>query len=130
MKPILMAGTVIVTAALVGYSIAILIEQRRRKITARVLTFLTTGVVLDVTATTCMIIGSTNSPFTLHGILGYSSLAAMLVDTIAIWRFRLVHGPDIPVVRSLHLYSRTAYIWWILAYITGGLIVAFNRVGV
>jgi hypothetical protein len=76
-----------------------------------------------------MIIGSEHSPFTLHGILGYSSLAAMLIDTVAIWRFRLARGGEVVVPRGLHLYSRIAYTWWILAYITGGLIVAMSRIG-
>ncbi|HKK21953.1 MAG TPA: hypothetical protein VJ983_10810 [candidate division Zixibacteria bacterium] len=129
MKPILLTGTIIVTAALLSYSIAILTEQRRHHITSRVLIFLTIGVIFDITATTCMIIGSEHSPFTLHGILGYSSLTAMLIDTVAIWRFRLARGGEAEVPRGLHLYSRIAYTWWILAYITGGLIVAMSRAG-
>ena len=123
MKPILVAGSGIVTLALISYSIAIITEQRLAMIPQRVLYFLTLGVVLDITATTCMIIGSENSPFTLHGILGYSSLTAMVLDAILIWRFRLQHDARTTVPRSLHLYSRVAYIWWILAYITGTLIV-------
>ncbi len=129
MKPILLAGTIIVTAALISYSIAIITEQRRHFISNRVLTFLTIGVICDITATTCMIIGSENSPFTLHGILGYSSLAAMIVDTLLIWRFRLSRGAEERVSKALHTYSRIAYLWWIVAYLTGGMIVALNHAG-
>jgi hypothetical protein len=73
-----------------------------------------------------MIIGSSNTPFTLHGWLGYSSLTAMLIDTVLIWRHRLKDGAKAMVSSSLHLYSRIAYIWWILAFITGGLLVLFK----
>jgi hypothetical protein len=73
-----------------------------------------------------MIIGSENSPFTLHGIMGYSSLAGMVTDTVLIWRVRLRRGGAAEIPRSLHLYSRIAYFWWILAYITGGLLIAFK----
>ncbi len=123
MKPILIAGSSIVTLALISYSIAIITEQRKFLISNRVLFFMTVGVVLDITATTCMIIGSENSPFTLHGLLGYSSLTAMIVDAILIWRYNKKHGAQTKVSRGLHLYTRVAYSWWILAYITGGLIV-------
>ena len=57
MKPILMAGTSIVILALAAYSIGIFTEQRRRRVTKLVLKALTIGVVLDITATVCMIIG-------------------------------------------------------------------------
>jgi len=70
-----------------------------------------------------MIIVSENSPFTLHGILGYSSLTAMVIDAVLLWRFRWKKGSQEKVVRPVHLYSRIAYIWWVAAYITGTLMV-------
>jgi hypothetical protein len=126
MKPILIAGTIIVTFALIFYSAGIITEQRGRRITRRVLFFLTVGVILDITSTACMIIGSENTPFTVHGILGYSSLTAMLTETSLAWRHRILNGEK-EVPGSLHLYSRFAYIWWVLAYITGALIVLVWR---
>lgn len=123
MKPILIAGTSIVVLALASYSVGIITEQRRHRVTPTVLRALTLGVLLDIAATTCMIIGSENPIFTLHGILGYSSLAAMLTDTALVWRHYLRDG-DAIVPRWLHLYSRIAYSWWVLAFITGGLLVA------
>lgn len=124
MNLFLSIGTKIVVLALVAYSVAIFTEQRKRHVTNRVLLFLTAGVLLDITATAFMIAGSSNTPFTLHGILGYSSLLAMLIDASLLWRYRLAHGNDTPVARGLHLYSRLAYIWWVLAFITGGAIAA------
>ncbi len=126
MAPILIAGTIIVNLALLFYSIGIITEQRRHRVTQRVLTFLVLGVIFDVTATVCMIAGSPNPPYSLHGLLGYSSLAAMLVETISAWRHRSRNG-DGEVSRKLHLYSRIAYIWWVTAYITGALLVMGRR---
>jgi hypothetical protein len=91
-----------------------------------VLRFLTIGIILDVTATVFMIIGSTNSAFSLHGILGYSSLAGMLADTILIWRFHVTSKPGSAVPKGLHLYSRFAYAWWVIAFITGLMLVVFK----
>jgi uncharacterized repeat protein (TIGR03987 family) len=125
MSPVLIAGTIIVNLALLFYSIGIFTQQRRHQITRRVLFFLTVGVIFDITATTCMIIGSTNTPFSLHGILGYSSLTGMTIETILAWRHRLGRG-EAEVTGGLHLYSRLAYIWWVLAYITGALLVMWR----
>jgi hypothetical protein len=121
-----MIGAGIVIFALLSYSISILTEQRTRQVTPFVLRFLTIGIILDVTATVFMIIGSTNSAFSLHGILGYSSLAGMLADTILIWRFYLASKPDATVPKGLHLYSRFAYGWWVVAFITGLMLVVFK----
>jgi len=95
MNTTLIAGTRIVVLALIFYSVGIITEQRKRHITNLVLIALTIGIILDITATAFMIIGSPNSPFTLHGFLGYSALLAMLIDTILVWRFRMVNGNNI-----------------------------------
>jgi hypothetical protein len=121
-----LAGIVIVQAALVSYSIAIISEQRKKIVTPAILTFLTLGVVFDITATTFMIIGSSQGPFTLHGIFGYSSLTGMLADVILMWRFYRRNEPGAKVPRQYHLYTRYAYIWWIAAYVTGALLVAIR----
>lgn len=126
MNPILIAGTIIVNLALVFYTIGILTEQFRQVVNRRVITFLTLGVVFDITATAFMIAGSSSGPFTLHGILGYSSLAGMLIETVLAWKHYL-YQPDQAVSRPLHLYSRFAYIWWVLAYITGAALVFLAR---
>lgn len=122
MSPTLIAGTIIVQLALICYSIGVITEQRRHRVTPFVLLFLTVGVVFDITATVFMIVGSPNSPFTLHGFVGYSSLLAMLMETALAWRHRLRSG-DAAVPGGLHLYTRLAYIWWVLAYITGAVLV-------
>ncbi len=121
-----LAGIIIVQAALVSYSIAIISEQWKKVVTPAILAFLTLGVVFDITATTFMIIGSRQGPFTLHGILGYSSLVGMLIDVILMWRFYQRNEPGTNVTRPYHLYTRYAYIWWIAAYITGAALVAMR----
>lgn len=125
MNTYLIIGTTIVIFALISYSIGIITEQRKHFITKTVLIFVSMGIVLDMTATTFMIIGSSNGPFTLHGFLGYSSLIGMLIDVVLIWRFHL-KNPKQKVSKFLHLYSRYAYAWWVLAFITGGLLVALK----
>ena len=69
-----------------------------------------------------MIAGSSRGPFTVHALLGFSSLTAMLLETSFAWRHRL-RMQDAEVPTWLHRYSRVAYGWWIVAYITGAILV-------
>lgn len=125
MTPLLRGGVTIVVLALASYTVGVVTEQRARSVTARALLFLVLGVALDVAATVCMILGS-GKVLTLHGVLGYSALAAMLVETVLAVRHRL-HSGDAPAPRWLHLYTRAAYSWWVVSFVSGGLLVAFAR---
>jgi hypothetical protein len=126
MNLFLRLGTSIVVLALLAYSIAIITEQRKKILNKTVLYFLSLGVLLDITATTFMILGSSKGIFTLHGFIGYSSLIAMFLDAVFIWRQKSAQGINSNVPKWLHMYSRYAYVWWVIAFITGGLLVAFR----
>ena len=126
MNLFLRLGTSIVVLALISYSVAIITEQRKKIISKNVLLFLTLGVCLDITATTFMILGSAKGGFTFHGIIGYSSLLAMFIDAILLWRVKMQTGINSNVPKKIHMYSRYAYAWWVIAFITGGLLVAFR----
>ncbi|MBN1183936.1 MAG: hypothetical protein JXB49_16710 [Bacteroidales bacterium] len=116
-------GAGIVTLALISYSVGIISGQKAKKVTGIVLTFITIGVALDITATSFMIIGSTNSPFTFHGFIGYSALLAMLLDMVLLWRLKSKNGLNSETGKSISLYSLVAYIWWVVVYFSGGLMV-------
>lgn len=122
-----MVGTSIVFFALAFYSVGIYTEQKHKRVMSRVLTFLTLGIIADIIATAFMIAGSTKGIFTLHGVIGYSSLLGMLIDNILIWRIRLSNGIGAGVPDAIHSYSRYAYFWWVTAFITGGLLVLVFR---
>ena len=126
MSPILIAGVIIVNLALMSYSIGIITEQRKREVSTFVLGFLTAGVAFDIVATVCMVIGSSNSFATVHGLIGYSALAVMTLDTVMLWKTWLKKRGTTLVSKPLNLYSRFAYIWWVIAYITGALIVSLK----
>jgi hypothetical protein len=117
----LMKAVIVVTFALLFYSIAIITEQRKSYIAKRVLIFLTTAVCFDIASTALMIIGSKKIPITVHGFLGYTALLAMLIDTILIWRFWAKNG-NVRVTKALNMYTRFAYSWWVIAYIAGAFI--------
>jgi len=119
LNPTIVKAVIVVTCALLSYSIAVLTEQRKKSITKFVLTFLTLGVVLDITSTVLMIMGS--SGITYHGFIGWSALLVMLIDAVLIWRYWL-KNKSATVSRGLNLYTSYAYGWWVVAYIAGAAI--------
>jgi len=127
MNKLLMVGTSVVFFALLFYTIGIFTEQKHKKVLPKVLLFLTMGIIADIIATGFMIAGSSKGIFTLHGIIGYSSLLGMLIDNVLIWRLKIRSGINTEVPDSIHVYSRYAWIWWVIAFITGGLLVLISR---
>ena len=123
MNPISLIGAFIITIAFLLYGIGSISIQRFKMVSPGVLWFLNLGVILDITATVLMISGSQNGPFTLHGIVGYSALLAMLIEVILIWRIYIKKELYAEIDSKLRAYSKIAISWWIIAYITGNLLV-------
>jgi len=126
LTPLRLAAVTTVTVALALYTAGAVSEQRSHRAGGVVRLFLTLGVVFDVTATVLMIIASGAEGITVHGVLGYSALALMLSDTLLLWRHWARHRAE-PVGRGLHLYSRVAYLYWVVAYFTGAALVMARR---
>lgn len=120
-------GILFVNMALVMYSIGILSEQRKKVITNHILFFITLGIIFDIMATTIMIISSSKGILTLHGALGYSALWIMIIDWIWMYTFRKRNSSSTAVSQKLHIFSRIAYVWWVLAYITGAILIALRH---
>jgi len=129
MNILLRVGTSVVIFALLFYSIGIFTEQKNKRASQGVLIFLLLGILSDIIATAFMVAGSSKGFFTLHGIIGYSALIAMLIDNILIWRLRFRSGIGAKVPDWIHLFSRYAYLWWVIAFVTGGLLVAVSKMG-
>lgn len=123
MSPILTAGVTIVNLALISYTIAIINLVRNRRTGKTYLWFLTIGVLFDITATICMIIGSGNRGITFHGLLGYSALLGMIIDTLMCYRYSIKIGFKTFVNPVLKAASVIIYAYWLVAYITGAIIV-------
>ena len=126
MNTVSIAGAFIITLSLLSYGIGSITLQRFKMVSPGVLWFLTLGVTLDIIATAFMIVGSQNTPFTLHGFLGYSALVAMLADTILVWQLYLKEDINDFIGKKLRVFSKFAYLWWVIAYITGSILVIWR----
>ncbi|MFN8586224.1 MAG: hypothetical protein U0704_00345 [Candidatus Eisenbacteria bacterium] len=122
MNPIRMAAVGTVTLALLFYSLGTWQAQRTRRAGPGARGFLTAGLTLDVVATALMIVATGSFSATLHGWLGYSALVLMLVDVVLLWR-HAARAPGSEMPNGLHLYSRWAYAYWVVAYFTGAALV-------
>lgn len=125
MKTYTLIAVTIVTFALLCYTVGTAAQQRSRRITGTAVHFLTLGVILDIVATVFMILGS-GRIISFHGFLGYSALAGMLVEVVVAWRWRLRNG-EAPITSGMGLYSRIAYAYWVIAFVSGGMLVAMSR---
>ena len=127
MAKITVVGIFFVHLALILYTLFIIYESKQQKTTKSVLFLITLAVFFDIVATACMMIGTTRTYFTFHGIMGYIGLFLMMVDAVLLWKYKLKHGLDAMISKSLNLFSKIAYAWWIVAYITGVLVSIFRH---
>jgi hypothetical protein len=114
-------GMGVVTIALTFYSLFFFSKKRAKSLSIKICILLSLGALFDISGTILMIIGSRKIPITVHGILGYSALNGMLIETVLIWRYFLKqHYAELK--KSLNRYTTIAYLWWVAAYIAGGII--------
>lgn len=116
-------GAFIITLSLLSYGIGSIAAIRFKIVTTGVLVFLTLGVLLDFVAVIMMIIHSEKSVFSPHGILGYSAMLTMIINLVLVWRCYFKNGIDSGISNPVIVYSKIAYAWWLIAYITGSILV-------
>lgn len=127
MSKVTIAGIIFVNIALILYTLFIIYENKIRKTNKTVLLFISLAVIFDIAATVCMMIGTTRTYFTFHGIMGYIGLFLMIVDTVLLWNFKVKYGAEILISKSLNTFSKLAYGWWIIAFITGVLVSIYRN---
>lgn len=126
MNPISLTGAFVITFSLLSYGIGSISLMRFKLVSTGVLVYITTGVILDIVGAVLMIIATSRSPFTLHGLLGFSGLLVMLVNVLLLWRYFRKNGSETRVSHSLLMYAKLAYLWWMIAYILGSLLIIWR----
>lgn len=124
---VIILGVIFIHIALVLYSIFIYKERKYKRATNGVVGFITVAVIFDVTATICMMLGTVEKYFTLHGILGYAALVVMVTDAVFIWKHRRKFGSEVPFTENLNRNSMLGFILWIIAFLTGEMLAIINH---
>ena len=127
MPSVIVAGVILIHVALVLYSIFFYKERKYKRATNGLLIFITLAVSFDISATTCMMIGTAKEYFTLHGTLGYTALAIMIIDAILIWKHKIKHGSEVQFSANLNRYTLYGYILWLIAFATGEYLAIINH---
>ncbi len=116
-------GACVITFTLLSYGIGSISIIRFRLITRSVLIFLTLGLIFDIVAVSLMIAGSDNSPFNLHGIIGYTAILSMLINLILVWKEFKAKGINSKISSNVVQYTKYAYLWWLIVYFAGSLLI-------
>jgi EamA domain-containing membrane protein RarD len=119
MNSIILTGVITVQFALLSYTVFIINEHKKRRAANSVIYSLTIAVIFDLIATGSMMAGTEKTYFTLHGLIGYSALALMVVDAVLIWRHKIKNGVEVTFSKGLNIYSKVAYAWWLVAFLNG-----------
>jgi len=118
-----LTGAFLITLALLLYGIGSISIQRLKTISYGVLIFLTLGVIIDLVAVSMMILGASGKVITKHGMLGYTATVTMIINLILVWRAYFKNGLRSEIKKGLVIYSKYAYGWWVITYITGSLMI-------
>lgn len=127
MSYIIITGVILIHIALILYSIFIFKEHKYKRATKGVVWFISVAVVFDISATVCMMLGTAEKYFTLHGILGYTALVVMLIDAVFIWKHKIKYGSEVPFSATLNRNSKLGYILWLIAFTTGEMLAVMNQ---
>lgn len=129
MSFIIISGVILIHIALVFYTIFIVKLHRHKRATRGLLGFITAAVITDISATACMMLGTVEEYFTLHGILGYTALLVMVTDAIFIWKHQNRFGSEVSFSKSLVRNSKLGYVLWLSAFFTGEMVALMNHWG-
>lgn len=114
----LIAATVLITGALVFYSIGVWGEKIKGTLSPAWLIFFWAGFVCDTAGTTVM--GRlAGGPFMLdfHGITGLLAIVLMLVH--AVWATAVLLGKREQAMRGFHRFSLLVWAIWLVPYLSG-----------
>jgi uncharacterized repeat protein (TIGR03987 family) len=125
MRPLELAAIILITLALVFYSIGVWSERIRRYLLPWHVAAFWTGFLFDVSGTTAMELlrpgFDWSSPHTITG-----QIAIWLMLAHAIWATRVVRRDDERLRGRFHTYSLFVWCVWLIPYI-GGMILGMTR---
>lgn len=126
MNPLAIIGAFIITLSFLAYGIGTISLVRFRIVGRIVLFFLSMGVFFDLLAITLMTLGANGSPYTMHGFIGATAFIVMLVNTVWCWNVFTKRGLDSKAGKKHILYTKAAYLVWVIAYFMGSIMIIWR----
>ncbi len=112
-----MIGALLMSAALILYTIGIAMTVITGKIRRRQIVLQILAVCSDVMGTICMIINSNGQfiPADIHGWIGYIALIGMIFDLLLV----IKHTSEDRIIIPVRIYSALVWLLWVISYSMG-----------
>ena len=108
------SASIVITSALVFYSIGVWSERIAGKLRPWHLVFFVLGLICDTWGTWVMFEYIGGMTFDIHGITGLLSILLMLIH--AIWALVVLLNKDEKAIRSFHKSSVVVWVIWLIPY--------------
>lgn len=117
MQPQVTLSMILITLALVFYSIGVWSERFSGRLKGWHLIFFWTGLVFDTTGTGIMMEMAGGLTFDIHGFTGLVAILLMLVH--AIWASVVLWRKNERAIVNFHRFSVVVWLIWLIPYLTG-----------
>ena len=107
-------ASIIITLALVFYSIAVWSERIAGKLKPWHLVFFVLGLICDTWGTGLMFDFVGGMAFDIHGITGLIAIVLMLIH--AVWAFIVLRKKDENMIMNFHKFSDVVWLIWLIPY--------------
>ena len=112
-----LASTILISLALVFYTIGVWAERLAGRLKAWHLIFFWGGLVFDTIGTGLMMDLAGGIGLDVHGITGALAIALMVFH--AVWATLVLVRKDEKVITSFHRFSVVVWVIWLIPYLTG-----------
>ena len=117
MKIAVAASVILISLALIFYSIGVWSERFAGRLKGWHLGFFWGGLVCDTLGTGIMMEMSAGSSFSIHGVTGFLAIFLMLVH--AVWATVVLVRKDEHAISTFHRFSVVVWSIWLVPYFTG-----------
>ncbi len=107
-------ATIIITLALVFYSIGVWSERFAGELKKWHLAFFVLGLICDTWGTGMMLEDAGGMTFDVHGISGLIAIILMFIH--AFWAFLVLRKNDEKAIKSFHKFSLLVWFIWLIPY--------------
>ncbi len=107
-------ASIIITAALIFYSIGVWSERISGELKQWHLTFFVLGLICDTWGTGMMFDFAGGMSFDVHGITGTIAIVLMFIH--ALWAYLVLRKNDEKAIKSFHKFSLLVWFIWLIPY--------------
>jgi len=113
----LLSSVILITLALVFYTIGVWSERLAGQLKGWHLVFFWAGLVCDTSGTGIMMEMSDADFFNIHGLTGLIAILLMFIH--AVWASMVLARKDRKAIQNFHKFSVVVWIIWLIPYLNG-----------